>query len=96
MLCVHCHKGKVSRPGGLCWACYYTPSVRQQYVVRTRCGRRGLGGRPGRKPALEPTDALPGSEEKIRVLMKRAERGQELWHPHDATFAGPWRFGRAG
>jgi hypothetical protein len=31
----------------------------------------------------EPTDALPGSEEKIRVLAQRAERGEQLWHPLD-------------
>jgi hypothetical protein len=32
----------------------------------------------------EPTDATPGSPEKIRVLMDRAARGQELFHERDA------------
>ena len=31
-----------------------------------------------------PTDALPGSEEKVRVLTERARLGVSLWHPLDA------------
>jgi len=31
-----------------------------------------------------PTTALPGSEEKIRVLAQRARLGVPLWHPLDA------------
>lgn len=30
-----------------------------------------------------PTDALPGSPEKIEVLRRRVENGQKLWHPRD-------------
>ncbi len=33
-----------------------------------------------------PTAALPGSEEKIRVLAQRARRGLPLWHSLDARF----------
>lgn len=43
-------------------------------------------------PAEEPTDAVPGSEAKIRVLSDRVLRGQSLWHPRDKrdlTNAGP-------
>ncbi len=35
-----------------------------------------------------PTDALPGSEEKIRVLAERARLGLPLWHPLDARLPG--------
>jgi hypothetical protein len=37
------------------------------------------------KPGLdfEPTDALPGSVEKIAVLAYRAEMGLPLWHRDD-------------
>ena len=35
-----------------------------------------------------PTDALPGSEEKVQVLARRARLRQPLWHPLDATLAG--------
>jgi len=31
----------------------------------------------------EPTPALPGSEEKIRVLTERASRREQLFHPMD-------------
>jgi hypothetical protein len=32
----------------------------------------------------EPTQALPGTEEKIRVLAERFDRHDALWHPQDA------------
>ena len=32
----------------------------------------------------EPTDALPGSPEKVEVLCRRARLGLRLWHPRDA------------
>ena len=35
-----------------------------------------------------PTDALPGSEEKVHVLAQRVQLRQPLWHPLDATLAG--------
>lgn len=34
----------------------------------------------------EPTDARPGSEEKVRVLEQRARCRRQLFHPQDATF----------
>ena len=34
---------------------------------------------------LTPTDARPGSEEKIRVLAERVRMRVSLWHPLDAT-----------
>jgi hypothetical protein len=36
----------------------------------------------------EPTDAVPGSEEKIRVLTERASRREELFHPLDGARNG--------
>lgn len=33
----------------------------------------------------EATRARPGTEEKILVLQGRAERGEQLYHPNDAT-----------
>lgn len=35
----------------------------------------------------EPTDALPGSEEKIRVMIERASRREPLFHPQDGPRA---------
>jgi hypothetical protein len=35
------------------------------------------------------TRALPGTEEKVRVLAERLQNGQPLWHPNDRiTMAG--------
>jgi hypothetical protein len=33
--------------------------------------------------AAIPTQAKPGSPEKIAILQSRLEHGQELWHPED-------------
>lgn len=43
---------------------------------------------PGWEPSRrlpEPTDALPGTPEKVAVLTKRLAAGQLLWHPLDAN-----------
>lgn len=41
----------------------------------------------GAENAFEPTLHIPGSEEKIRILIERQSAGLPLWHPHDATYA---------
>lgn len=48
-----------------------------------------------------PTAALPGTEEKVKVLCERAQLGERLWHPQDGTWgnanpeeAGKQRVGR--
>jgi hypothetical protein len=33
----------------------------------------------------QPTTAPPGSSEKIEVLAKRVERGEDLWHRDDVV-----------
>ena len=97
MPCRHCQYARVSRPRGLCWTCYYDVAIRDLYPSASKFGRRGAGAAVRRaKPALDPTDARPGTAEKIVVLMRRAELGQELWHPGDATWAGPRVFQQAG
>ena len=37
------------------------------------------------KPASQPTDAQPGSHEKIELLRQRVANGEHLWHPLDRT-----------
>ena len=86
MLCRHCQKVKSNRPRGLCWSCYYRPGVRDQYPSTSKFARRGVTDFNGAtKTAGQPTDALPGSEEKVAVLAERARLGLSLWHPLDAT-----------
>src|SRR5581483_10972436 len=83
-LCRHCQKVKSNRPRGLCWSCYYTPGVRELYPSTSKFARRGVADFNGRAKMPEPTDALPGTPEKVRVLEERARLGQQLWHPLDA------------
>ena len=90
MICRHCQEASVCRPRGLCWACYYRPGVRDLYPSTSKFGRRGIGNFNGQAPLPAfPTYALPGSSEKIAVLEERARLKQSLWHPDDATAAGP-------
>ena len=85
MLCRHCQRVKSNRPRGLCWSCYYTPGVREMYPSTSKFARRGVGDFNGQSHLpLRPTDALPGSPEKVAVLEQRARLGVSLWHPDDA------------
>lgn len=75
-------------PRGLCRLCYYDPAIRERYRRI-----RGTVNTESRLPALnrvrlrlripQPTQALPGSAEKIAVLMARVAAGQYLHHPKD-------------
>jgi hypothetical protein len=85
MLCRHCQKVRSNRPRGLCWSCYYTPGVREQYPSTSKYARRGVSDFNGHAHvAAKPTGALPGTEEKVAVLAERARLGLSLWHPRDA------------
>ncbi len=85
-LCLHCHNHSANRPRGLCWHCYHLPGVREQYPSRSKfCGNKHGKDCCGGYALPEPTDALPGTAEKLVVLEERASRGQRLWHPQDAT-----------
>src|SRR5437773_11470261 len=85
MLCRHCNRVPSNRPRGLCWSCYYSPGVREMYPSTSKFARRGVGDFNGQsRQAAEPTAALPGTPEKVAVLMERARLGLSLWHPLDA------------
>lgn len=90
MLCRHCQHHSVNRPRGLCWSCYYTPGVRDLYPSTSKFAHRGVGNFYGKAPLPAfPTEALPGSPEKVAILEERARRRQSLWHPEDAPFGRP-------
>jgi len=84
MICLHCGKFKSSRPRGLCWRCFYSPT-RHLYPPISKFGRRGsiqdAYGRHRKPPAA--TTAVPGSAEKIQVMSQRAAAGVSLFHPGD-------------
>lgn len=88
-ICRHCSKSKVNRPRGLCWSCYYTPGVKEQYPSTSKYARRGVGNFSGSAPLpASPTTAAPGSPEKLAVLEQRARLKQAIFHPADARYEG--------
>src|SRR4051794_22634490 len=85
MLCRHCEHVPAGRPRGLCWSCYYTPGIRERYPSTSKFARRGAGNFNGQPELLpEPTEAVPGSPEKVAILERRVMLRQSLWHPEDA------------
>ncbi len=85
MICRHCQKVRSNRPRGLCWSCYYRPGVREMYPSTSKYARRGVSDFNGQSAvAAKPTQALPGTEEKVEILAERARLGLSLWHPRDA------------
>lgn len=97
MLCRHCQASIVSRPRGLCWSCFYTPEVRDLYPISSKFARRGLGiGNSTVVLPPYPTQAQPGSQEKIAILQQRAFSRHELFHPEDAPRGSALVSSRAG
>jgi hypothetical protein len=93
MLCKHCKLAFGDRPRGLCRECYYNLGIRDCYpVILNPHTRRGSGlplenGDADHRPIpAQPTNAKPGSYDKILVLQERAAKGQQLFHPQDAPF----------
>jgi hypothetical protein len=84
-VCRHCSRRPASRARGLCNPCHKDRGVRALYPDgRANPGHAADRYGPSRPP--EPTAAVPGSEERLRVLMGRAERGEAMKHPADAGF----------
>ncbi len=84
MLCRHCQQRQVVRPRGLCFNCYYAPGVRDLYPSTSKFARRGYGGNVNSdaKP-ITPTQAVPGSPEKIAAMQERAKMNVSVFHVHD-------------
>jgi hypothetical protein len=87
-MCCHCKVKRAYRPRGLCGRCYLTPAIRTLYslpeeVLNKDVYRKGRDSHCNRKMP-ERTDAMPGTPEKVRVMMERLRNGEELFHPDDA------------
>lgn len=82
--CRHCQKRKAIRPRGLCWGCYYRPGVRDLYPSTSKFARKGVGQRNSRWGKDAPTEADPGSEEKLLTLERRAAQGLGLFQEGDS------------
>jgi hypothetical protein len=88
LTCRHCGRVLLAAYARrLCKPCHRSPAVRDRYPAAGPFARRGvgLGHRVHAPPPDCPTDARPGSEAKILVLIDRAARGQQLFHPADAA-----------
>jgi len=83
LMCQHCNVKFSNRPRQLCFKCYYTPGVRDLYPTIGIYSRRGVLDFFGEANKPEPTETLPGSDEKLEVLIQRARLKQELWHADD-------------
>ncbi len=93
LLCARCGVGEVYKPGavGLCCgrrrkrpAAVAPPPPDHGAGPHLEPAPDGAARRPRKERTLpEPTDALPGTPEKVAVLEERARRGQQLWHPLD-------------
>lgn len=94
-LCQHCHTRGQSKARKLCSACYADLAIRNAYPrVDDRFGvNSGANVPPNAAPPLpaEPTQANPGSEEKIAVLEARYARGEAIFHPDDLTAREWWQ-----
>jgi hypothetical protein len=84
-ICQHCRRNKANRPRGLCWACFYTPGVRERYGWRGVGGssQRGLGLTNAEPPPCPVPTPVPPGPGKVAVLAARAEAGVGLFHPDD-------------
>ena len=90
MKCQHCNQSEARRPRQLCWSCYKLPSVRTRYASTSKFAYRGLGNCTGNRPLPPfPTQALPGTAEKVAVLAERAYMRVSLFHPDDVTEDNP-------
>lgn len=79
--CHHCQWRKVEakRHGGLCLKCFKDLEIRALYqeIPLTKFVQK-LPPLPA-----EPTFAIPGSQEKMRIMMERVARGERVFHPDD-------------
>lgn len=77
--CRHCEREDLCKKRGLCKRCYNNPRIRKRYPVPAKYVEYTT------VPNLpdEPTQAQPGSEEKMQILERRMRAGTQLFHPMD-------------
>jgi hypothetical protein len=80
--CAHCGRCRYLPSRGHCSTCYKLAEVRATFGV-SKYARKGRNDFCGRGTRPTPTDALPGTDGKLRVLQRRAQAGQELFHDQD-------------
>lgn len=82
--CLNCRQPRSIDRRGLCKRCYSQASIRSKYPRGMRADSGGRGGNNLIPPIPEdPTDAQPGSNEKMIVMQERIEAGFRPHHPMD-------------
>lgn len=82
--CRHCERRAAWASRGLCQQCYNSPA-RELYPLGKNAKyttKRKIEPWMGKLPAV-PTDALPGTPEKVEVMARRVARGESCFHPDD-------------
>lgn len=83
--CFHCGKSaNKMRRRGLCSVCYNDNDIRSFY--REMNCNTGAEDFCGQASEPSPTNALPRSDAKIRVMRSRVSRREELFSDRDNTF----------
>lgn len=84
--CTACGVRTATRARGLCHPCYRDLPVRLATPpLSTNAHAHGEVDFVGQANLPDsPTDAQPGSEDKIQVMIRRAGLRQQLHHPRDA------------
>ena len=75
--CRHCGRPRAHRRG-LCYRCYSDQTIRGAYETLYKQDFERAAPLPA-----EPTAAIPGTEQKILVLIGRESRTEALHHPED-------------
>lgn len=86
--CKHCRRDVYLDRRGLCNGCYRNKVIREQYpsLCNARENTKTVVHNNNLVPCARPTDALPGTEEKILVMRDRFRRGEQIHHPEDAQY----------
>ena len=89
MACRHCKSDLKIIAKNLCGKCYFSTEIHKLYpkCSRSHRGKRWVASDIGIAPGIEPpepTDALPGTPEKISVMAWRVRHGFRPCHPLDA------------
>ena len=85
--CTHCKQRRAWQPGNLCNKCYQSREIRLLHPAKQQY-------RPNKikfdmevpKDPQTPCDAKAGSEEKIKEMTQRVERGEKIFHPDDNLY----------
>src|SRR5262249_19234505 len=92
VLCRHCGRLRSTKGRRLCAACHSNPVIVSLYGPADAPGNCVFYfDTPGTLALPDtPTNALPGSPEKMRILAERAQNRRQLHHPQDASFPLPF------